>query len=34
MYVYDQKKLFRGIEDKVITLLQNATLGKHKETQS
>ena len=34
MYVYNRKKSFRGIKDKVIMLLQNATLGKHKEPQS
>ena len=34
MYVYHRKKSFRGIKDKVIMLLLNATLGKHKEPQS
>ena len=34
MYVYNRKKSFRGIKDKVIILLYNATLGKHKELQS
>ena len=34
MYVYNRKKSFRGIKDKVFMLLSNASLGKHKEPQS